>query len=319
MIGCLIEQMHLIVDGPLGIPDCESFRVAMSEDGVLIVGETAGSGHCRAGRSCRIWQGNNPLIRTVNESIRYRALVRALVVRHMAGRYRGSVLGFFWSLLNPLCLMAVYTLVFKYYIRFHDVEHYTLFVFCGLLPWVWTQSSLIEGTSSIAGSGHLVTKSMFPPHILPLVTVCTGLAHFLLSLPVMFIFSFFLGGVWSWSLLLLPIIIGLQFGLLYGLVLAGSAVNVFYRDVQHLVGNLLSLLFFLCPIVYPATQVPAAFSWTLWVNPFAVIIQLYHRVVLQGEVPSLLLLGDALCWAVASVAIGSIIFQRYRDHLAEVL
>lgn len=285
----------------------------MSEDVVSIGGAT------RDATQFRVGGGANPLVRTLKETVHYRALVRALVVRHMAGRYRGSVLGFLWSLLNPLCLMAVYTLVFKYYIRFHDVEHYTLFVFCGLLPWVWTQSTLIEGTCSIAGSGHLVTKSMFPPHLLPLVTVCTGLAHFLLSLPVMFLFSLFLGGVWSWSLLLLPFVVALQFALLYGLVLAGSAINVFYRDVQHLVGNLLSLLFFLCPIVYPATQVPAAFSWTLWVNPFAVIIQLYHQVVLQGEVPSLFLLGDALCWAIASVAFGTAIFHRFRDHLAEVL
>lgn len=261
----------------------------------------------------------SPLVRTISESVRYWSLVQALVARHLAGRYRGSVLGFVWSLLNPLCLMAVYTLVFHIYTRFDGTNHYTLFVFCGLLPWVWTQSTLIEGTSSIAGSGHLVTKSMFPPHILPLVSVCTGLVHFLLSLPIFFIFTFFLGGEVSWTLLLLPVVVAIHFCLLYGLVLAGSSLNVFYRDVQHLVGNLLSLVFFLCPIVYPVTQVPQAFSWTLRANPFAVIVQLYHGVLLHGTVPSAELFGIAVCWAVISLVIGAAVFNRYRDHLAEAL
>jgi ABC-type polysaccharide/polyol phosphate export permease len=251
--------------------------------------------------------------------VRYRALVRALVVRHLAGRYRGSVLGFIWSLLNPLCLMAVYTLVFHVYSRFDDANHYTLFVFCGLLPWVWTQSTLVEGTSSIAGSGHLVTKSMFPPHILPLVSVFTGLSHFLLSLPIFFLFSYLLGGEVSWSLLLLPVVVAIHFFMLYGFVLASSALNVFYRDVQHLIGNILSLIFFLCPIVYPATQVPERYSWTLSANPFAAIVQLYHAILLRGDIPSAVLLEASLVWALFSLIVGATIFQRYRDHLAEAL
>jgi ABC-type polysaccharide/polyol phosphate export permease len=261
----------------------------------------------------------NAIVRTISESVRYRALVSALVVRHLAGRYRGSVLGFIWSLLNPLCLMAVYTLVFHVYSRFDDANHYTLFVFCGLLPWIWTQSTLVEGTSSIAGSGHLVTKSMFPPHILPLVSVFTGLSHFLLSLPIFFLFSYLLGGEISWSILLLPFVVTIHFFLLYGFVLASSALNVFYRDVQHLIGNILSLIFFLCPIVYPATQVPARYSWTLSVNPFAAIVQLYHAILLRGELPSAILLEASLGWAIVSLVVGAVIFQRYRDHLAEAL
>ena len=261
----------------------------------------------------------NAIVRTISESVRYRALVSALVVRHLAGRYRGSVLGFIWSLLNPLCLMAVYTLVFHVYSRFDDANHYTLFVFCGLLPWIWTQSTLVEGTSSIAGSGHLVTKSMFPPHILPLVSVFTGLSHFLLSLPIFFLFSYLLGGEISWSILLLPFVVAIHFFLLYGFVLASSALNVFYRDVQHLIGNILSLIFFLCPIVYPATQVPARYSWTLSANPFAAIVQLYHAILLRGELPSVILLEASLGWAMVSLVGGAVIFQRYRDHLAEAL
>jgi len=129
------------------------------------------------------------MFHNIKELYRYRSLVWALVVRHLATRYRGSVLGFMWSFLNPLCLMLIYSLVFKYYIRFSGVENYTIFLFCGLLPWLWFSSSLSESTSSIVSSGHLITKSMFPAHILPTVSVITNLINFILSLPLLFIFE----------------------------------------------------------------------------------------------------------------------------------
>ena len=129
------------------------------------------------------------MFHNLTELYRYRALVWALVGRHLATRYRGSVLGFVWSFLNPLCLMAVYTVVFKYYMRSNVVEHYSLFLFCGLLPWQWVASSAVEGTNSLVSSGHLITKSMFPAHILPVVSVVTNLVHFLLALPLLVLVS----------------------------------------------------------------------------------------------------------------------------------
>ena len=125
--------------------------------------------------------------RTIYELWRYRALVAALVLRHLRARYRGSVLGFVWSFLNPLCLIAVYSLVFRYYIRFEDVEHYTLFLFTGLLPWIWFSSGLIEATSAISSGGSLITKAMFPAHILPIVAVITNLAHFMFAIPLLLV------------------------------------------------------------------------------------------------------------------------------------
>jgi lipopolysaccharide transport system permease protein len=257
--------------------------------------------------------------RTAMEVIRYQSLIRALVVRHMAGRYRGSALGFIWSLLNPLCLMGVYTVVFNFYLRYQSVDNYTFFLFCGLLPWIWTQSALIEGTSSISGSGHLITKSMFPAHILPLVSVITGMLHFLLSLPVLFIFGVWMGGMWSWSLLLLPVVISMHLLVLYGFVLSLATLNVFYRDVQHLVGSLLTFVFFLCPVVYQASTVPAQYQWTFRMNPFAGVIQMYHSILYEGQLPLLQTGLDTICWIAFSVSTGVLCFNRFRDHLAEVL
>lgn len=256
---------------------------------------------------------------TVRELWRSRALIDALVRRHVATRYRGSVLGFLWSFMNPLCLMAVYTLVFTYYMRFDGGPHYHLLVFAGLLPWIWSTSALSEGTASLVSSGHLITKSMFPAHVLPFVSVASTMAHFLLALPMLAIFMFFASVPLSWSWLTLPFVVGFHMIFLNGIVLALSALNVFYRDVQHLVGNLLTFLFFLCPIVYPASVVPERFRPLLILNPFALLTEMYQGILIHGTFPavaSILYLAfiSALTWFV-----GALVHGRYRERFAEAL
>lgn len=253
------------------------------------------------------------------ETWKFRALIEALVRRHVATRYRGSLFGFLWSFLNPLCLMAVYTLVFHYYMRFDGGPHYHLMVFAGLLPWIWTSSALAEGTASIVSSGHLITKSMFPAHILPSVSVLSTLIHFLLALPMLAVFMV-LGGVSipsSW--LILPVLIGLHALMLNGLVLALSALNVFFRDVQHLVGNLLTFLFFLCPVVYPASAVPARFHFLLEANPLAVLTVSYQQVLVEGVIPPVQSFGVLAGAAIVSMLLGSIVYELFRERFAEAL
>lgn len=257
--------------------------------------------------------------RNIRELIQYRALLWALVVRHLSARYRGSLLGFFWSLLNPLCLMLVYTLVFRYYIRFNTVDNYTIFLFCGLLPWVWFTASLAEGTSSIVASGHLITKSMFPAHLLPVVSVLTNMIHFLLALPLLFVFMWFGGVPFHWTLVFVPLLVVVQAIFLQGLTLMLGAFNVLYRDVQHIVSNILTLLFFLCPIVYPATSVPERFRFTLDWNPIAVFTMSYQRLILDGQLPSLESMIFLAAVVILSVLIGNSIFNHYRESFAELL
>jgi ABC-type polysaccharide/polyol phosphate export permease len=229
------------------------------------------------------------------------------------------MLGFLWSFLNPLCLMLVYVLVFKYYIRFDQVEHYTVFMFCGLLPWIWVTSALSEGTSAVVGGGHLITKSMFPPQILPTVSVLTSMVNFLLSLPLLAIFMLASGVNVPWTALLLPVVILAQALFLLGVVWALSALNVFFRDIQHIVGNLLSFLFFLCPIVYPASVVPEKFLPLLHLNPFSLLIQFYHQVLLDGVIPDAWSAGFFVVITALMLLVGSMVFQRYREHFAEFL
>jgi lipopolysaccharide transport system permease protein len=256
---------------------------------------------------------------TLRELYSYRALVQALIVRHLSTRYRGSVLGFLWSLLNPLCLMVVYTVVFRYYMRTTQVEHYSLFLFAGLLPWIWATSALSEGTSSIVSSGHLITKSMFPAHILPLIAVLTTGVNFLLSLPLMVLFLLISGVPLHSSWVMLLTLIPLQIFFLYGLCLCLSSLNVLYRDVQHLVSNALTLLFFLCPVVYPLSVVPEAWRFTIELNPFAAFTLAYQAVLLEGNFPSLWMTSYLALWSVTSFLVGNWIFRSHHESFAEML
>ena len=259
------------------------------------------------------------MLGNLRQLYQYRALIGALVTRHLSIRYRGSALGFLWSLLNPLCLMLVYTLVFKYYIRFSEVENYTIFLFCGLLPWLWTTGALLEGTSAISSSGHLITKSMFPAHVLPTVAVLTNLVNFLLSLPLLFLFMWGSGMELHWTLLGLPVLIFAQSVFLWGGALALSSLNVYLRDVQHLIGNLLTLLFFLCPILYPLDIVPEKFKFTFDFNPFALMTVFYQDLVLTGQMPLLPQVVFVLVSTLLVAILGNVIYNRYREGFAELL
>lgn len=248
-----------------------------------------------------------------------RALVAALVRRSLAARYRGSVLGVLWTILNPLLLMAVYTLVFQFYLRFNGIEHYPVFVFCGLLPWIWLTQSIGESAVSISGSGHLITKSMFPAQVLAIVPVISGAINYLLSIPVLVVVALLLGASIPITFPALLLVAFVQLCLLSGVAFFVAALNVQFRDVQHLIGHAFSLIFFLTPIVYPATQVPERFSWLLKANPIALLVGMYHDVLYLGVWPSLTVWCVAIGMAIVALVVGILTFEAHRESFAEVL
>jgi lipopolysaccharide transport system permease protein len=123
----------------------------------------------------------------------------------------------------------------------------------------------------------------------------------------------------GWGALLFPVIVFLEFLFLWGLALGLSAINVYFRDVQHIMGNVISLWFFLCPIIYPAESVPPQFAFTLWLNPVALFTQMYHIVLLQGGFPSSEMFAAAAAAAVISLVSGNLIFNYYREGFAELI
>jgi lipopolysaccharide transport system permease protein len=256
------------------------------------------------------------LIKGLAEVYRYRALISALVSRELKARYRGSVLGFLWSMLNPFLLMLVYWLVFSIYMRY-DMKNYHVFLFCGLLPWIWFSSSILEGCNSIMTGASLVKKVLFPAEVLPIVVVISNLIHFFLALPILIAFILFSKIPFGLNLLAFPVVVAVQFIFTLALVLLLAALSVHYRDIQQILGNIITLWFFLSPIIYPLTNLPegAAHHISLMkLNPIAHIMNGYHRVFLQwmdvakGEIPSFPN-NEAVPWlGLLSVFIFSILF-----------
>ncbi|MHB8419006.1 MAG: ABC transporter permease [Myxococcales bacterium] len=253
----------------------------------------------------------------LRELFQYRALLWALTTRELKGRYRGSLLGFFWTFLNPLLLMGVYALVFSVFLQ-QQIPHYTYFMFVGLLPWIWFSTAVLSGTSSLSAKRDLLTRVKFPPQVLPAVVILSELCNYLLAVPLMIGLGLLSGIAPGPAALFFPLIVALQTLFTVAVVLATSALNVFYRDLQHVLNNLMTLWFFLVPVVYSSTSIPAAFRVpVILADPMAVVITSYQRIFYEGRAPDFTALGVAAALSIG-ILVGSLaLFETRRDEFAE--
>jgi ABC-type polysaccharide/polyol phosphate export permease len=259
------------------------------------------------------------MITATRNLIRFRPLIRSLVSRELKARYRGSLLGFLWSFVNPLLLLLTYTLVFTLILpvgKTPRMEPYFLFFFCGILPWTWFSSSLSESAGVLIAGGNLIKKVLFPAEVLPAVSVLANLAHFLLGLPILLVFLLATGKLGS-SALLLPLPIVVQLVLTLGCALFVSAMTVHFRDIQSILGHLLHLWFFATPILYDFTTMPAGLRAVLRFNPMTHIALAYQDVLFHGGLASGWGLAAALLAGIVAFAVGGFVFDRLRDTLPE--
>ncbi len=234
----------------------------------------------------------------IRELYGYRDLVRQLVVRDLKVRYKNSVLGFFWSLLNPLVQVATITLVVKYVLRL-DMPNYSAYLLVAYLPWVFFQMALLDSSQILIHHRDLLRKVYFPREVLPLSAVISNLIHFLLALGVFFVYlivyiHFTLEGAGlQWGTLWLPVLAAMQCLLIVGLTLIVSCTNVFFEDTKYMLTVLLNVFFYLTPIMYPAELVysrivglgiPETYKLLLWklylLNPMNMLIEAYRKTLL---------------------------------------
>jgi len=254
--------------------------------------------------------------------VRYRGLIQTLVARDLKARYRGSVLGFFWSFINPLLLLLIYSFVFTVVlpgVHPPEIEPYALFMFCGILPWTWFSSSLMESSGVLISGGNLIKKVLFPAEVLPIVTVLANMVHFFLGLPILAGFLiYYRRPLDPLELLWFPVIILVQLLLTIGLALLVSALTVHFRDIKDLLGNLLTLWFFATPIIYPMQAAPPRFKMVLNMNPMTHLVISYQEVLFyvgpHGHWKWLLALGVA---SIGVFLLGYFVFDRLRDSFAE--
>ena len=258
----------------------------------------------------------------LRQLLRYRALIASLVARELKARYRGSVLGFFWSFINPLLLLLTYTFVFTVVMpgaRGGGVEPYSVFLFCGILPWVWFSGSLLESSNVLIAGANLIKKVVFPAEVLPIVTVLAGLMHFAFGLPILAAFlAYYRTPVAPLDLLWLPVIVAAQLLLTLGLALIVSALTVHFRDVRDLLQNLLTVWFFATPIIYPLWHAPERWRRLLELNPFTHIVVAYQEVLFRpGPFTGWPRLLAVLAGAAVTFLVGYFVFDRLRETLAE--
>ncbi|HLE14919.1 MAG TPA: ABC transporter permease [Anaerolineales bacterium] len=247
-----------------------------------------------------------------------RDLLRELVARDMKLRYRRSVLGLAWTLLNPLAQLLVLNFVFSRILPL-NIPNYPSFLFVGLLAWSWFQSSLINGTGAIVDNRDLIKRPGFPEAILPLVTVSANFIHFLLALPVLFLFLILARIPLSGAILALPLVFAVQFILTLSLVYLVATMHVTFRDTQYLLGVLLLLGFYLSPVFYDSSSIPAQYQTLYHLNPMAVLIDSYRQILLDGQFPEwggILILGLV---AIGLLLAGYGIFRRSSRTFAEEL
>lgn len=253
---------------------------------------------------------------------KYRGLIQTLVVRDLKARYRGSVLGFFWSFFNPLLLMGVYTFVFTVIMpgtHPADIQPYGLFFFCGILPWTWFSSSLSESANVLISGGNLIKKVLFPAEVLPIVSVLANLVHFLLGLPILAaLLVYYQRPLDPIELLWFPVIVLVQFLFTTGIALLLAALTVHFRDIKDILANLLTFWFFATPIIYPMSAAPGVGKQALNFNPFTHLAISYQEILFYpgpfGHWKWLM----ALAGASLLVFIGGyFLFDRLRDSFAE--
>lgn len=261
------------------------------------------------------------MLRNLARVGRYRGLIQSLVARELKARYRGSVLGFFWSFFNPLLLLLVYTFVFNKVLqaRSPHADPYALFLFCGLLPWTWFATSLTESSGVLISGGNLIKKVLFPAEILPIVSVLANMVHFLLGLPILAAFLvYYQKPLQVTELVWFPAVLLVQLILTLGLALILSALTVHFRDIRDILSNLLTVWFFVTPIIYPWQEAPDSIKRFLNLNPFMHLAVSYQEILFFdgpfGHLKWMLMLGAI---SIVFFLSGYFIFDRLRDTFAE--
>lgn len=248
--------------------------------------------------------------------IYYRDLIRELVSRDLKLLYKRSVLGVAWTLLNPLLQLLVFAFVFRSVLNV-DIPQYASFAFSGLLIWIWTQTSLFQSTGLITGNRPLIRQPGFPIAVLPIVTVITGLIHFLLALPVLFLFMILNGVALTANVLLLPLLLFLQFILTVSFAYPLAALNVTFRDTQHTLGVLLQLMFYLLPIFYDLNQVPEHLRSLYVLNPMVMLLESYRAILIYGQPPAWQSLLGLIVISGILLPVGYRIFKQQSQRFVE--
>ena len=242
-------------------------------------------------------------------------VLQNMVAQDLRVRYQRSFLGFLWTLINPILMMATLTMVFSQVFRDPDWKTFAIYLFAGQTPWIMFGTAVNECATSIVANEGLIRKIYLPKLIFPLARVLINLTTFVFSLAALYILAYFFGAGFSKSMVLLPVITILfaTFALGLGLVLA--VANTFYRDIGHLIGVLLQAWYFATPIIWGRTGMTPALQARCWLNPAYPFVRMFQLIIDAGEWPTLTLFLAATFIATVSLGIGYVTFKLHENKL----
>ena len=251
---------------------------------------------------------------------RYRELLNELTMREIKQRYKQSVLGYAWVILNPFFQMLVMAFVFSIIMRIPNLGvPYPIYLYAGLLPWTLFSSSLIASTNSLVSNAGLITKIYFPREIFVISNIMAKIVDFLLASTIFIAFMIYFQVPATWNLLWIVPIFFIQQLFTYGLSLFLAAANLFYRDIQYLLSLIILIWMYLTPVIYSTELFPEKYRWIFQLNPMAVIINAYRQVILAGGIPNLRSLAIALALSVILLIGGYKFFKKLEGVFADIV
>lgn len=254
--------------------------------------------------------------RFFTELYAYREMLKSLVRKDLKTRYKGSVLGFLWTFINPLMQLAIYALIFPFLMRVEE-KNYAMFLFVALLPWLFFSTSLQTSTECIVENYNLVKKIYFPRQVLPLSVATAGLVNYLYGLLVVLAGMLVARMHLTWNFLYLPLLLVILYMTVSGFCLMFSALNVYIRDLEHIVNIVTMAWFYATPIVYPLTMLPNWLQKILLLNPMTPLVEGVRDVIYYGCSPQWEHIGIAAIESLLIFIVGILIFNKLEPGFAE--
>ncbi len=259
-------------------------------------------------------------MRAFKELWDYRQMLFSLVKKELTTRYKGSVLGFLWTFINPLLQLVIYSVVFSQILmRGSQIENYSMYLFVALVPWLFCSTSLVSGSNCILSSAGLVQKIYFPRIILPITSVVSNFMNMVFSFIIVFAALLISGIGLSVYAFWLPVIMILEFFFVLGLVFIFSALTVYFRDLEHILGIVTMAWFYITPILYTLDMVPVRFMPLAMANPMTGIVSAYRDILYYKQAPNLQPLLITLLVSVVALVLGYVIFHKLQKRFAEEL
>jgi len=256
--------------------------------------------------------------------LKYRGLVFNFIKRDISSKYVGSLLGLYWSVINPLITLMIYIIVFGVFLKVRlpgdtNIWDFALYFAAGFIPWLAFQDSVMRASRSIIDNKNYIKKVPFPSEIFPVYTTCSEFFNLLIGLGIFFILFLVLKGVPTIFILLLPFAILLQMIFTLSLSFFLSSGAVYFRDIPQILGALFMIWFWATPIAYTVNLIPQEFRWIAMINPAYYMLEIYRDVLFYGKIPNLQIIGPFLIFSVVLFLISILFFRKTKSGFGELL